>query len=174
MQWNAFIVDCIIDISIEKHVQFVWRLDLNKTKEHTMHMMNFLPFLFVHVVFRSFLTTIMCVWLGHIHIFFLSFSLIHLNATITSPIKNHFVCSISIFDFILFFFRFVSFHLISLFLFNYFHFTISIFNLFHFVLVKFMNANTLNCVYMRGGNGVGDAINAIQSNSTLHNISKCQ
>lgn len=110
LQWNAFIVECIIDISIEKHFQFVWRLDLNKTKEHTMHMMNFLPLLFVQVVFRSFLTTIMCVWLGHKYIFLLSFSLIHLNATITSPIKNHFVCSISIFDFILFFF--VSFRFI--------------------------------------------------------------
>lgn len=113
-----------------KNVFNSWRLALNKNQEQNVaHDELFYLFFSCISVFLSFfvLTTISCLVLDIF--FFFKFPLtIHLNVTIRSPIKNHFVCSISIFDFI---FRFV-----SLFLFNYFHFTISIFNLFHFVFGK--------------------------------------
>lgn len=112
-----------------KNVFNSWRLALNKNQEQNDAHGELFYLLFVHICFSLFFRSYDNKLSGFGYFFFFKFPLtIHLNVTIRSPIKNHFVCSISIFDFI---FRFV-----SLFLFNYFHFTISIFNLFHFVFGK--------------------------------------
>lgn len=122
LSWNALLILRL------KNVFNSWRLALNKNQEQNDAYGELFTFISCISVFLSFfvLTTISCLVLD---VFFFKFPLtIHLNVTIRSPIKNHFVCSISIFDFIFLF--------VSLFLFNYFHFTISIFNLFHFVFGK--------------------------------------